>query len=183
MNPIQLLKGKMDASPTPLWYKDISLKRNEFLKVRGSVDTNIYYIKSGSLRVFIEDEWEEHTIRFGYSGSLLVALDSFIKETPSDFYIQAIKSCSISVMQKSSFLNFIEEDHSHLMLWNTLKDHLLCDQLEREIDLLTASPLERYKRVFKRSPHLFQEIPSKYIASYLRMTPETLSRIKANQVR
>ncbi len=180
MNPIQALKAKMDAYPTPLWHKDIRLKRNEFLKVRGSVDTNIYYIKSGSLRIFIEDEWEEHTIRFGYRDSIIVALDSFIKETPSDFYIQAIKGCEISVMQKSRFTQFIESDNTNLLLWNTLKDHLLCDQLEREIDLLTASPLERYKRVLKRSPHLFQEIPSKYIASYLRMTPETLSRIKAN---
>jgi hypothetical protein len=51
-------------------------------------------------------------------------------------------------------------------------------QMERERDILTSSPLERYKRVLERSPQLFQEIPNKYIASYLRMTPETLSRIK-----
>ncbi len=180
MNPIQVLKAKMDASPTPLWHKEVQLKRNEFLKVRGSVDTNIYYVRRGSLRIFIEDEWEEHTIRFGYAGSFLVALDSFIQETPSEFYIQAIKGCAISVMQKSRFLEFMESDALHARLWNSIKDQLLCDQLEREIDLLTASPLERYKRVFARSPQLFQEIPSKYIAAYLRMTPETLSRIKAS---
>ena len=50
--------------------------------------------------------------------------------------------------------------------------------MERERDILTSSPLERYNRVLKRSPLLFQEIPNKYIADYLRMTPETLSRIK-----
>jgi len=51
-------------------------------------------------------------------------------------------------------------------------------QMERERDLLTSSPMERYLRVKDRSPQLFQEIPNKYIASYLRMTPETLSRLK-----
>jgi len=57
-------------------------------------------------------------------------------------------------------------------------EQLTLQQLEREKDILTSSPLERYKRVLKRSPQLFQEIPNKYIADYLRMTPETLSRIK-----
>ncbi len=48
---------------------------------------------------------------------------------------------------------------------------------EREIDLLTQSPQERIERIRKRSPQVFQEIPHKYIASYLRMSPETLSRL------
>jgi len=62
--------------------------------------------------------------------------------------------------------------------WQRILEQLIYQQFEREIDLLTASPVERYKRVLARSPQLFQEIPGKYIASYLRMTPETLSRIK-----
>ncbi|WP_369806592.1 hypothetical protein [Tenacibaculum finnmarkense] len=53
-------------------------------------------------------------------------------------------------------------------------------QIEREIDLITYSPQKRFNRIFKRSPKLFQEIPQKYIASYLRMAPETLSRILKN---
>lgn len=55
---------------------------------------------------------------------------------------------------------------------------LLNSMLEREIDLLTSSPFERYNRILERSPQVFQEIPLKYIASYLRMTPETLSRLR-----
>ncbi len=55
---------------------------------------------------------------------------------------------------------------------------LIYEQLEREKDILIHSPRKRYERVLKRSPQLFQEIPHKYIASYLRMSPETLSRIK-----
>ena len=47
-----------------------------------------------------------------------------------------------------------------------------------EIDILTNSPKERYKRVLKRSPQLFQEIPNRHIANYLRMSAETLSRLK-----
>jgi hypothetical protein len=55
---------------------------------------------------------------------------------------------------------------------------MIIGQLEREVDLLTNDPAERYRRVLNRSPRLFQEVPAKYIANYLRMTPETMSRIK-----
>ena len=63
-------------------------------------------------------------------------------------------------------------------MWTSMLEELVLQQIEREKDILTNSPKERYNRVLKRSPQLFQEIPNKYIANYLRMTPETLSRLK-----
>jgi hypothetical protein len=57
-------------------------------------------------------------------------------------------------------------------------EDLVVQQLEREKDLLINAPGERFERVLTRSPKLFQEIPNKYIANYLRMSPETLSRLK-----
>jgi hypothetical protein len=59
---------------------------------------------------------------------------------------------------------------------------IITQQVERTIDLLTSSFSERLERVLKHSPDLFKEIPLKYIASYLRMTPETLSCIRKNQI-
>lgn len=58
--------------------KEIIIERNEFLKIKGSIDTNLYYIESGSLRIFVLDNYEEQTIRFGYKENLIVALDSFL---------------------------------------------------------------------------------------------------------
>ncbi len=176
MNPIEILKAKIDQAN--LWHKEITLNRNEYLKVMGSTNTNLYYIQSGSLRIFIEDEYQEHTIRLGYQNNFIAALDSFITNQPSDLYIQAIKKCELQVLTKKAFNQFIQQDTEHLLLWQKMTEYLIYQQLEREIDILTHSPKERYRRVLARSPQLFQEIPSKYIASYLRMTPETLSRIK-----
>jgi CRP-like cAMP-binding protein len=57
--------------------KEITLKRNQFLTVKGNVDTNIYHIVSGTLLVFVLDNFEEQNIRFGNSGNLITVLDSF----------------------------------------------------------------------------------------------------------
>ena len=75
-------------------------------------------------------------------------------------------------------MEFMQSSPENSTTWQLMLEQLVLQQMERERDILTVSPLERYKRVLKRSPQLFQEIPHKYIASYLRMTPETLSRIK-----
>lgn len=157
--------------------KTISLERHAFLKTKGSVDSNIYGIESGSVRVFIMDENEEQIIRFGYKGNLIVALDSFLTLKPSDLYIQAIKKTVVRVVSKSQFNEFVSKDNNSA-LWTKTLEGLVTQQLEREVDILTSSPKERYLRVLKRSPQLFQEIPNRHIANYLRMSAETLSRLK-----
>ncbi|MDR6844193.1 Crp/Fnr family transcriptional regulator [Flavobacterium granuli] len=161
-----------------LYEKTVTIERNQFLKVKGSIDTNIYFVESGSLRIFILDEFEEQIIRFGYSNDLIVSLDSFLTEKPSDFYIQAIKKTIVKVIPKSNFIDFISQSEQNKAMWIKLLEDLVIQQLEREKDILTNSPKERYNRVLKRSPKLFQEIPNRYIANYLRMSPETLSRLK-----
>lgn len=160
-----------------LSHKEITIDRNQFLKVKGSIDTNLYYITSGSLRIFVLDNYEEQTIRFGYKENLIVALDSFLSGKPSDLYIQAIKKTTVKVISKNQFDQFLEEENNKNLRTQIL-ENLVMQQFEREIDILTSSPKERYERVLKRSPQLFQEIPNRHIANYLRMSAETLSRLK-----
>lgn len=152
--------------------------KGEFLIREGQVEKNLYYIESGAVRVFLLSEFEEQTIRFGYEGSFLNSLYSFIKGTPSEFYIEALRKTNLRVISKARLMNIVQESSERLQQYNHLLETLVCQQIEREIDLLTISPSERLRRVLERSPNLFQEIPLKYIASYLRMTPETLSRIR-----
>lgn len=157
--------------------KTITIGRSEFLKVKGSIDTNVYYVVSGSLRVFVLDDYEEQTIRFGYKENLIASLDSFLTGQPSELFIQAIKRTVLRVITKEQMDHFLKTE-SNRTLWTKILESLVIQQMEREIDILTNSPKERYQRVLKRSPQLFQEIPNRYIANYLRMSPETLSRLK-----
>lgn len=161
-----------------LFEKTITIERNEFLKVKGSIDTNIYFVERGSFKIFVLDDYEEQIIRFGYENDLIVSLDSFLTEKPSDFYIQAIKKSFVKVIPKNKFVEFIKLNETNKQIWAKMLEDLILQQLERERDILTSSPKDRFERVLKRSPKLFQEIPNKHIANYLRMSPETLSRLK-----
>lgn len=176
MNPLENLLQQIEEQE--LWEQELELSRNEYLKVSGSTDTQVYFVTAGSLRAFVVDEEEEHTIRFAYSGDVVAALDSFITEAPSPLYIQALRKSSLKVLSKKAFLALVSGSTQNMQYWQSLLLQLVHQQMEREQDLLTSSPHERYRRVLQRSPQLFQEVPHRYIASYLRMTPETLSRIR-----
>ena len=159
------------------WEKEIKLKRNDFLISKGELNSDLFFVDEGSLRVFIDDENEDHTIRFGYKNSIITALDCFLTDAPTEFYIQALKKCTLKVISKKRFKELMQSSTENIKIWEQLLESFVHQQIEREIDLITYSPQKRFERVFKRSPQVFQEIPLKYIASYLRMAPETLSRI------
>lgn len=161
-----------------LWEKEIELSRYDYLKLAGETNTNLYYMISGSARIYLLEEGEEQTIRLGYKNNLIAAMDSFVSQGPTPMYLQVLKKSKLKVMSRGRLMDFVFSDATYTKMWCNFLELGIYQQMEREQDLLTTAPLERYKRVLKRSPQVFQEIPDKYIASYLRMTPETLSRIK-----
>lgn len=158
--------------------KELVLKRNEFLIREGDLNTNLYFIKEGAILAYVIEEEEEQIIRFGYKNDFISAIDSFISGKPTQFFFKAVKKTFLIQISKSSLIKMISENIELMSEWAELLQKLSLQQLERERDLLTSSPKARYERVLKRSPQLFQEIPHRYIANYLRMSPETLSRLK-----
>ncbi len=152
--------------------------KGDLILREGEIERNLYFVEAGAIRAFMLTEFEELTIRFGYKGSFINSLSSFITAKPSEFYIEAIRKSTLKIISKENLVKLINESKESLQEYILLMEALVTQQIDREIDLLTVSPSERLIRVLQRSPHLFQEIPLKYIASYLRMTPETLSRIR-----
>lgn len=161
-----------------LWKHKRSLQRGQWLNPKGQVEHYLYYVVDGTFRLCFETAEEEVVVGFGYPDSFLNDAPSFLSGKPSQFYIEAIKSAELIGIHKDDLYAFAAKNKTFAAFWNKMLEYALLAQIEREVDLLTTSPLERYQRLLKRSPHVFQHIPNKHIASYLRMTPETLSRLK-----
>lgn len=179
MDVLATLLKRIDDYDEPLWLDEATIfKRNALLQQAGEVNTKLYLVIDGALQIFYETESYFSTIRFAYRNSLFASLDSFITGKPSVYSIRAIRKTTLRVMEKEPFLRFLASDPENLQLWNTILSYTIVSLLERETDLLATSPRERYERVLQRSPLLFQEVPLKHIASYLRMAPETLSRLR-----
>ncbi len=158
--------------------REIVYPKGAMILREGETEDHIYYIVSGAVRAIYRSAFEEQTIRFGYEGSIINSLASFLKRAPSELYIEAMRRTVVRSIPREAFYALVAESPDNLRQYADLLESTIVQQLDREIDLLTSAPAERLKRVLSRSPNLFQEVPLKYIASYLRMTPETLSRIR-----
>lgn len=161
-----------------LWSAPLTFSRGEYLLREGQIEQHIFLIKSGAVRAYYQSATEIHTVRLGYTGNVLNALPSFLSGKPSELSLQTLKKTVVIRAAKTDLMSLLKAHQELLVLWNEMLGSLFLDHFQREIDLLTASPEERYLRVLKRSPKVFQEVPHKYIAEYLRMTIETLSRLK-----
>lgn len=153
-------------------------EKGDFLIREGEVEAHLYFIESGAVRVLLLTEFEEHTIRIGYKGSVINSLSSYLRQAPSEFFIEVLRKTSVKKITRSAIEQVIQNDAASAMAYTRMLEELVTQQIDREIDILTGIPKTRLDRVLKRSPDLFQEVPLKYIASYLRMTPETLSRLR-----
>lgn len=155
----------------------IEVSKGQRLIQFGEVEKHIYYIEKGAFKIFFENKEEEYITRLAYSGELISSLDSMITKKPTSYCIEALRGSVIRRGRVEDYMSFMKSSSQLRDVWEGLLSALVYQQMEREKDLLIPSPGERYERVLKRSPNLFQEVPLKYIAAYLRMTPETLSRV------
>jgi CRP-like cAMP-binding protein len=160
------------------WKQNVRLKRNDFLIQKGQTESSLFYVTDGRMRIYYPHKDEEICVGFAYDHNLICSYPSFILNKPSDYYIQALSETNLVAISRRDFYSLFDKYVSIERAWRMLEEEALLGKIEREVEMLTFTPEERYNRLMERSPHIFQIIPRKYIASYLRMTPETLSRIR-----
>ena len=181
---IQIFESKVKLNETESaaliqrWDKERTLRRNDFLIEKGQVESSLFFVIEGSLRIYYPHEDEEICVGFGHDHNLICSYPSFISQQPSAYYIQALSTTQLIAIAQRDLYALFDTHHKIERAWRMLEEDALLGKIERETEMLTFTPEERYKRLLQRSPHIFQNIPRKYIASYLRMTPETLSRLK-----
>ncbi|MDX1939557.1 MAG: Crp/Fnr family transcriptional regulator [Saprospiraceae bacterium] len=165
-----------------LWQYEFMLRRNEYLSTPDQRDRYIYFVISGTLRIYcVDQQGVEVCLGFSYINSFAGSYPSLITGKPSELYVQALSDCKLLGAVWEDFVELSKEISNIERFRRILAEETLLGRMEREIEMLTLPPAERYERVLKRSPHLFQFVPQKYIASYLGMTPETLSRIRGKK--
>lgn len=152
-----------------------TIERNRLLIELQSCDQHIYYFRSGSAALLTEIAGREQIIRLAYPGSLLFAPDSFFKNSATRYFARALKRCEVLYIHKS---DLHEQFASAPEKLNGLYEQMILELCERELDILEPCAAQRYQNLLKRSAQIFQHIPHKHIASYLRISPETLSRLK-----
>lgn len=160
------------------WQESISLRRNGCLTRPGQIEQRLCLVRTGLLRIYYPTPAGEETcVGFGHAGSLLCSFPSFVTGKPSEYAIQALRQTELLAISRSDFQYFVNQIPTLADFWRLELEKALVGRMEHEIDLLLPDPAQRLARLRLRNPGIFQLVPGKYLASYLRMTPETLSRL------
>lgn len=166
------------ARIAPLW-TERSFRRRDIITATGAVEDHFSIVRTGVHRLYFEHDGDEACIGFAYDGSWSGVFDSFIARTPARFTLQALTDTTMLSIRHADLMLLYDEVPAMERFGRLILEELLHGRATREIEQLTLSAEERYRRLMERSPHLLQLVPQKDIASYLRMTPETFSRLRA----
>lgn len=156
----------------------LECKKNEILTLQGKVEEQIYFIESGLLRLYYEGENKDITLYIGFPHSFLSSYSSFLSAKPSEFILSALMPSRLVVLNKVDLEKIYLETSCGNALGRLFSEQQFLYHSQRETDFMTLSPTERYLKLFEDQPQLIREIPLKYLASYIGVTPQALSRIR-----
>ena len=166
------------AEVEPCW-KRYSFAKGDHISQAGRVETRAYIVEQGVQRMYHEHDGNEHCLGFAYGNSWSGDYDSFVGRRPGRFQVQAMTDSILLGIERVDLLRLYDRIPAMDRWGRLIVEELIQGRATREIEQLTLPAEERYRRLLKRSPHLLQLVPQKDIASYLRMTPETFSRLRA----
>lgn len=159
--------------------KRVHLKRKEFLIEAGDICSFIGFVQEGVLRTYVHTEAEEYNIDFHLPNSFVSGYKSFLTQTPTKAYIQALSDTTVYIISYSDYQNLLKNSTDWYRLGKYIVDALFIIKCKRESSLLMESATERYKSFLKEYPQIEQLVAQYHIASYLGIKPESLSRIKS----
>lgn len=152
--------------------------KNEMILREGETCTNIYWVVKGLVRQFYYKNGKEVTEYMATENNIVMCIESLFLEQPTHLQIKAIEPCILIAIPKVDLEAVAMKSVNIQILYRKiLEESLILSQIHADM-LRFESAQDRYHKLIKSQPQLVLRAPLVYIASYLQMTPETLSRVR-----
>jgi len=156
-----------------------TIRKHQFLLNEGEVCRYLGYVNSGCMREYtIDNKGAEHIIQFAIEDWWVSDLNSFLSGLPATYNIEALHYSELLLLEKSSREQLLNACPKMERFFRILLESNYIATHQRVVASLSDSAEERYLKFIKTYPELYEKIPQHYIASYLGITPQSLSRIR-----
>lgn len=169
--------SKFDLEQIQPLLKSQTIGKGEFIFHEGDVCSAVYFTLQGCFRSFAIKNGKEYTIFFHTENQTLGDYESFQKGTPASFSCQAIETSEIIIFD-DRIMDVFENAPQGQRLLRLVAEDLAFFLRDKLLSLFLDTPEERYLKLLKNEPTLLQHLPQYYLASYLGIEPESLSRLK-----
>lgn len=167
---LDILEGILDP---------VKYGKGEMILAEGEVCRGISYIEKGLVRQFYNKNGKEVTEHLGVDHTIFMCIESLFKEEPSRLQVEALEATLVYILPKSKLeAAAIRNVNIQMLYRKILEESLIQSQVHADLMRFETAP-NKYKRLCELSPQVVLRAPLTYIASYLQMTPETLSRIRS----
>lgn len=159
---------------------ELTYEPREIVVEGGGPAKYFYLVQEGVQAIYIIDEnGEKVVLGFSFRGNISGVYDSFLSGKPSSLFLESLTVSKMIGITKSNYLQLFEL-FPEFYKWRThFIEGILFGRLYREVEIMTRTAKERYDAFVARCPEELNQIPQKYLASYLNMKPETFSRLRA----
>lgn len=161
-------------------WSEAEYARASYITEAGKKERYFYVVVSGVQAVYILDNTgEKKIIGFSFDGSFSGVYDSYLNQSTSHYFLEALTPSKLLRANKKSYDSWFNL-YPEFNYWGRIAhQNLLIGRVQREIELITLTAKQRFDTFMQRCPKPLLNIPQKYLASYLNMTPETFSRLRA----
>ena len=148
----------------------------------GEVDDRYFFIEEGAVRLWFDQDGKEITLNFFFEGEGVAAMESLLKAEPSRYYLETIEPSRLLVFRKQAMDAYLDtHPEARDIAENAIRD-MLFEYAGLFLSRIKDNPAERYAVLLKDRPDILRRVPQHYIASYLGITPVSLSRIRRRLV-
>ena len=155
------------------------LRRKQYLLQEGAVCKAIAFVEKGALRAYsVDDNGTEHIIQFGLEGWIISDLYSFLTGEPATYNIDAIEDAELVLISREAHDEMLQKMPKYETFTRLNITGAYLAMQKRLTSAFSATLEERYEAFMKLYPDIAQRVPQHMIASYLGLTPETLSRVR-----
>ncbi|MCX6269346.1 MAG: Crp/Fnr family transcriptional regulator [Bacteroidetes bacterium] len=159
-------------------FNEKEIPSKTILLQEGDVAKHLHFVKKGCLRMWFNKDGKDITTQFFFEGQVVASIESFMTKQPSIFTLESIEPSAIVSISSEDFEQVLEtyselKEGFQQMLFQRFRNY---SQLF--LSRIKDTPKERYENLVKNHPEIIQRIPQHYIASYLGITPISLSRIR-----
>ena len=154
------------------------LKKGEFFLQEGEINNKLGFIVEGLVRYFVHKNHEESTLEFSKEGEFIAEYQSFLNKSASIQAIQAIEDTTLLVTDFEGLQTIYNNTKNGNLIGRIVIEYRFGHLMRQLLSIYMHNPEERYLHFLKTFPDLAQRIPQYYIASYVGVKPESLSRIR-----
>jgi CRP-like cAMP-binding protein len=157
--------------------KTKTFKKGDFITVPEQVQKELYFVKSGVQMSYFDANDKTHVIAFTYFPNLCAIPESFSFQAPSKYFLTCLTDSELEYITFEELQKLFDRSQQLERLFRKITEFVLAGMINRHIELHSLTIEQRYKIFCRRSPHLLQLVPHKYIASYLSIDPTNFSKL------